>query len=159
MRLSFSIDEINKAKEGGAGKYLPFEGEFTVRIAKIEVKATKAGNQMMEITAEGVGKWEGKSGNERIGLDTNQISMDKRLWFMKALGYTDQEIQDGIETEDFINRTAILKRRDPTKEKGANGKEYTNWKTNWYPMPAEVVPQFESPADVDLPPAEEKAPF
>lgn len=159
MRLSFSLGEIEKAKEGGAGKYLPYEGEFTVRIASIEIKTKQDGNQMLEIMAEGIGKWEGKSGREGIGLDNNQISIDKRLWFVKALGFTEQEAMDGVDTADMVGKTVILKRRDPVLAKGKNGKDYHNWKTNWYPMPAEEVPQFESPADVDLPPESQQAPF
>lgn len=160
MRLSFSIDQIEKVKENSGGKYLPFEGEFTVRVAKIDIKPTEAGNQMMEITAEGFGKWAGKTGQERIGLDQNEISVSKRLYFFKALGFTDAEIVEGFDSSALIGRTAKLVRKDPTKEiSKKNGKEYTNWKSNWYPLPQEAVPSFDSPSDVDLPPASEPAPF
>lgn len=160
MRLSFSVDQIKKAKENMGGKYLPFEGSFTVRIATIEIKPTNAGNQMMEIGVEGFGEWAGKVGTERIGLDANEISVSKGIHFMKALGFSEAEISEGLDTPQMIGRTAKLVRKDPVRESNKiTGKEYTNWKTNWFALPQEAAPSFDSPADIDLPQASEPAPF
>lgn len=153
MRLNFNEQQVKQASEG---RYLPFEGEFPVRVTAINVTNTNAGNQKMEIVLEGLNEWAKKTGKEYIGLDDNAVSVGKRVKFIKALGIDPLTNPD---TEEFIGRTAKLIRKEPTKVT-SNGKEYTNWKTNWYPLDAselpagEHVPNFES--DVDM---SEPAPF
>ena len=131
MKVAFSEAQLKPAT---GGKYLPFDGTFIVRVAKLEYLTSQAGNQVAQFTLQE--PTTGKTGTERITLVSQ--AQWKLAQFLRGCGFTDSQLTGGIEIESSLGRVLQMK-RVKTGMKNVNGKDRTEFETYFNPATEDEI--------------------
>lgn len=126
MKISFSQEELKdrEGKGGGSNKYLPTEGEFLVRIIKVDTsKTTKDGDTLVRFELQEVGS--SRTGFEQITLV--QTMKWKIAMAFEAAGFTKEQLTEVRDLSELVGKVVKLARR-ANGVRTHNGKEYKDWK-------------------------------
>jgi hypothetical protein len=118
MKIQFTEKDLE-------GSYIPNDGQFLVRITKVELGTSKKGDQKLTVDFTGLGDVAGKTTRNDISL-TQHAKFRVRDLFLAA-GFTSEQLQTGVDHAELVGKVILLKRKprsyvgsDGTEKQGAN---------------------------------------